>query len=89
MKLREEYVLYDPSDEERIAVPTGSAAKNFSGLLRANRTAAAILEYLKEETSEEEIVQRMAERFDAEEEELRRGVREVLEILRKVGALEE
>ena len=89
MKLKEEYVLYDPSDEERIAVPTGSAAKNFSGLLRANRTAAAILEYLKEETTEDALVQRMCDRYDADEEEIRRGVREVLDILRSVDAIAE
>ena len=89
MKLKDDYILYNPSEEEIIAVATGDEAENFNGLLRGNETAAAFLEYLREETTEDEIVERMLEEYDATEEELREGLAEVLETLRSVGALEE
>ena len=89
MKLKDDYILYNASEEELIAVATGDEAENFNGLLRANKTAGAIMEYLKEELTEDELVARMLERFDATEEEMREGVKEVLETLRSVGAIEE
>ena len=89
MKLKEDYIIYNASEEELIAIATGDEADNFNGLLRANKTAGAIMEYLKEEMSEDELVSRMLERFDASEEEIREGVKDVLDTLRSVGALEE
>ena len=89
MKLKDDYIIYNASEEELIAIATGDEADNFNGLLRANKTAGAIMEYLKEDLTEDELVSRMLERFDAGEEEIREGVKEVLETLRSVGALEE
>lgn len=89
MKLKDEYILYKPSDGEMIAVATGEEAKSFSGLLRGNSSAGAILELLKDDITEDELVSRMLERFDAGEEEMRAGVSEILNTLRGVGALVE
>ena len=89
MKLKDDYILYNASEEETIAVATGDEAANFNGLLRGNETAGAILGYLKEETTEDELVSRMLEEYEATEEEIREGVKDVLDTLRSVGALEE
>lgn len=89
MKLKEDYLIYDASTEERIAVATGASAETFNGLLRANKTAGVILEYLNEETTEDEIVSRMLERYDADEAVIRADVKATLDTLRSVGALEE
>ena len=89
MKLKEDYILYNASEEETIAVATGAEAANFKGLMRANKTAGAIMEYLQEDLSEDELVAKMMERFDGSEEDIRAGASEVLEGLRKVGAIEE
>ena len=89
MKLKEDYILYNASEEETIAVATGAEAANFNGLMRANKTASAIMEYLQEDLSEDELVSKMLERFDASEADIRAGVGEILTALRKVGALEE
>ena len=88
MKLKEDYIIYDASAEEKIAIAAGSEAENFNGLLRANRTAGAILDYLKEDLTEGELVERMLERYDATEQEVQAGVQEVIAILNEVGALE-
>lgn len=89
MKLKDDYIIYNPSDSELIAVATGDEAKNFDGLLRANTTAGAIIEYLQQDLSEDELVEKMVERFDATREEISEGVKEILDILREVGAIEE
>lgn len=89
MKIKNDYIIYNASEEEAIAVATGEEAERFSGLLRANKTAGAIMEFLKEDISEEELVRRMFDKYDATEEEIRKGVKDTLEILRSVGALDE
>lgn len=89
MKLKEDYILYNASEEETLAVATGAEAANFRGLMRANKTAGAIMEYLQEDLTEEELVGKMMERFDGSEEDIRKGVAEVLGSLRRVGAIEE
>ncbi|MBR2673989.1 MAG: PqqD family protein [Mogibacterium sp.] len=89
MKLKDDYIVYQASSEESIAVATGDEADNFNGLLRANKTAGEILELLRNDITEEEIVQALLDRYDAAEEEIREGVKECLDSLRKVSALEE
>lgn len=89
MKLKDDYLVYDASTEERIAVATGDEAKNFTGLLRANETAGAILDYLAEETTEDEIVAHILKDYDTSEEDARKGLAAVLSTLRSVGAIEE
>lgn len=89
MKLKDDYILYNASEEETIAVATGDETENFNGLLRANKTAGAIMDFLKEDTSMDDLVTKMAERFDATADEIREGVMKVLDTLREIGALEE
>ena len=64
-------------------------SSSFAGLIRNNKTAAFIVECLKEETTEEKIVEAMFEKYDAPKEVLAKDVSDVIEKLRKVGALDE
>lgn len=89
MKLKEDYVIYDASEEERIAVATGDSAEVFNGLLRANTTAGDIIGFLAEETTEDEIVSRLLEKYEVDEDTARADVAEILDVLRSVGAIEE
>lgn len=86
MRLKKEFISQN-FGEESLLVPTGAA--EFSGLVKGNRTLGVILEYLKQETSEDEIVVSLKERFDAPEDVLRRDVRRVLSELGNIGALDE
>ena len=86
MKLKNTFIIHE-SEEGAMLVPTGGAA--FSGLVRGNRTLGAILTLLKEETTEEAVVEGMKEQFDAPGDVLERDVRKVLDELRKIGALDE
>ncbi len=89
MKIKADYVVYDANDGEKLAVATGDEMKNFSGLLRANKSASVILDCLAQETTEEQIVDALAGRFDAPRETLAADVANVLDTLRSVQALEE
>ena len=85
MKLKDTYITHD-SDGEQILLDTSSS---FAGLIRNNKTAAYIVECLKEETTQEKIVEAMFEKYDAPKEMLAKDVSEVIGKLRKVGALDE
>lgn len=89
MKIKEEYVVYEANEGEKLAVATGDEIKNFSGLLRANKAASVILDCLGKDTTEDEIVDALAARFDASRETLAADVANVLDTLRSVQALEE
>ena len=85
MKLKDTYITHD-SDGEQILLDTSSS---FAGLIRSNKTAAFIVECLKEDTPQEKIVEAMFEKYDASKDVLAKDVSEVIEKLRKVGALDE
>ena len=85
MKLKDTYITHD-SDGEQILLDTSGS---FAGLIRNNKTAAFIVECLKDDTTQEKIVEAMFEKYDAPKEVLAKDVSEVIEKLRKVGALDE
>ena len=86
MKLRDQFITQDLDDIQYL-IPVGGEA--FSGIVRSNKTAAFIVERLKSETTEELIVDALFERFDAPREEIAKDVRDILDVLRGINALEE
>ena len=86
MKLNKDFILHI-ADGETVLVPTGKA--KFSGVVRGNKTLGAVLELLRDETTEVKIVAAMKARFDAPEEIISRDVKKALEGLRKIGAIDE
>lgn len=86
MRLKDGFITHEGA-EEHITVPAGGVS--FSGMIRSNQTAGFIVECLKDEVTEEEIVEKMLEKYDAPKERITRDVEDVLEKLRGIGALEE
>lgn len=86
MKLNENFLLYN-SDGETVLVPTGKA--EFSGVVRGNATFGAILQLLKTETTEEQIVASLKSEFSAPEGAIERDVAKALFELRQIGAIDE
>ncbi len=86
MKLSTDFIAHDTGDEQ-ILVSTGNTA--FNGLVHSNRTAAYIVDALKTETTEQEIIQKMLQRFDAPENVIATDVARILDTLRSIGALDE
>ena len=57
--------------------------------MRSNKTAAFIVNCLKEETTKEQIVDAMCAEYNAPRETIAADVEEVLNTLRSIHALEE
>ena len=87
MKLKSGFVTHNVG-KTQMMVATGSASTVFRGLVRSNETAAFIINCLKKETTEQEIVDAMLREYDAPAEVIARDVHSVLEKLQEIGALE-
>ena len=86
MKVKKGFVVYENGGEY---IMTGAGESNFNGIIRSNAVAAFIVECLAEETTRDEIIDKMFEKYDADRETLGQGVDSVLETLRKIGVLDE
>mgnify|MGYP002729841412 FL=1 len=85
MRLKYTFITHD-SDREQFLIDVTSS---FSGLVRSNKTAAFIVECLKKDTTKEQIVEAMYEKYDAPKDVLQKDVESIVEKLRGIGALEE
>ena len=86
MKLNKDFLLHN-TDGETILVPAGNAG--FSGVVRGNKTLGAVLELLKADTTQAEVIAAMKERFDAPDGAIEADVEKILLELRQIGALDE
>lgn len=86
MKLKDDCII-QVVDDVQYLIPEGmdGSGRGF----QSNRTAALIVLLLGEETTEEKIVDALFERFDAPREEIAADVREFLDTLRSLHALDE
>ncbi len=84
MKLKSGFVTHE-SNGEQILV---SASGEFNGLAKSNKTAAFIINCLKNETTEDEIVSKMSEIYDAPKEIISRDVHNIIEKLKSINAIE-
>lgn len=85
MKLKYEFVINEVADN-MMAVAVDS--DEFAGMVRLNKTGAYIFELLKNDVSEDEIVEALQAKYDATEENLRQTVRGFIESLEKAGVIE-
>ncbi len=86
MKLKKEFITHE-SDGAQVMVAAGDVG--FYGLARSNKTAAYIVDKLKEEITLEQLVSDMAAKYDAPREVIERDVESILDKLRSIGALDE
>ena len=85
MKLNSGFLAHDDGDS-KLLVSTG--ATKFSGLVRSNPTAGFIIECLETETTEDDIIAKMQEKWEVSDEIARRDVQKVVEQLRGIGAID-
>ncbi len=86
MKLNENFLTQEIDDTQ---VMVSSGASDFNGIIRSNKTAAEIVNYFQEETTRDEVVDKMCAKYDAPRDVIAEDVDMVIEKLRKVGALDE
>lgn len=88
MKLKDGFITYE-TDGEQIMVAAEASDEVFHGLVRSNKTAAFIVDCLKNETAFENIVDAMANKFDAPKDIISKDVQEIISQLRSIGAIDE
>lgn len=88
MKLKNGVVL-TAYGNEHIAVAAGEATKSFNGMIKMNGTAAFICEILKSDTTADDIVDALCEKYEVDRKTALKSVQNTLETLKKVGLLED
>lgn len=88
MKLKQGFITQDYHGEQ-LMVQVGGGLDAFHGLVRSNETAAFIVDCLKEEITETELVDALTEAYEVERSRAAAGVSRILEKLRGIGAIEE
>ena len=86
MRLKYSYEIMEV-EGQRFAVPMEEDADGFNGVIKLSKTAQAIFELLREDTSEEAIVEAMSQRFDAERNVLAADVHRMISQLQQKGIL--
>ena len=85
MKLNENFIHHQIEDQALI-VPTGTA--DFHGLIQGNKTLSAIAECLKNDVTEDEIVDTLCARFDGDREIIKADVAEAVKKMKEIGAID-
>lgn len=85
MKLKDNFITHE-TDGEQIMVAAGGS---FAGMVRSNATAAFIVDCLKTDTTEAEILGKMLGKYDADAEVMAKDIKAIIEKLRKIGAIDE
>ena len=86
MKLNKDFI-YRKVGSDSVLVPVGSSS--FSGMVKGNATTGELIECLKEDMTEEQMVDRLVEKYDAPRYVIADDVAKVLAKLREIGAIEE
>lgn len=86
MKLNKNFLVHK-TGKETVIVPTANAG--FSGVVQGNKTLGVILDLLKENTTQQKIIDTMTEQYDAPRETIEKDVADVIGRLKQIGAINE
>lgn len=70
-----------------VVVPAGEGAVNFNGIITLSHTGAFVFGRLREEASEQELLSRLLQEYEVDEEQARADLREFLTKLREADLL--
>ena len=85
MKLKESFITHKNKDDYMMIDASGK----FAGIIHSNATAAFIIECLKTETTEDEILEKMIAKYDADKNIMADNVRKIIDKLKKIEAVDE
>ena len=87
MKLNPKFLTHETKGEHYMISTSGT---RFSGIVKNNETAAFIVECLKSDTAENQIVDKLLSEYSgADRATVQKDVADILNKLRSIGALEE
>jgi len=87
MKLKYNFAIQEVTDFWA-AVPVGKDAKKYRGVMSLNESAKDMMEFLREDITEEELVQKMLEEYEAPEDQVRKDVTEFIQKLKDADVLD-
>lgn len=85
MKIKESFVTHKNKDDYMMIDASGK----FAGLIHSNATTAFIVDCLRNETTREDIIAKMLDKYDATEAEVAEAVDKVIGALNSIGAIDE
>lgn len=74
-------------DDQTVAVPIGTAANDFHGVIKLNETAAEIFEMLKVDNTEDAIVEAMLQEYKVSRDVITKDVHKYIRYFREKGLL--
>ncbi len=84
MKLNPKFLTHETKGEHITVSTTGT---KFNGLIRSNPTAAFIIELLKTDTTQAEIVDKMLAKYDVDRATAEQDAANIIGKLRAIGAV--
>ena len=86
MKLNKNFLVHK-TKKEVIVVPSGKA--NFSGVINGNETFGVIIDFLKKDVTEEEIIAGMKKMYSDDNGQIEKDVKRTISELKEIGAIDE
>ena len=87
MKINSNFLTHELK-EEYYMIPTSNA--KFNGIVKNNETANFIIECLKTDTTESEIINKILNEYELDDKtKVENDVKTIINKLRKIGALDE
>jgi len=74
-------------DDKIVALPVGEGVNEYHGVIKLNETAAFIFNLLRKNTTEEDIVDALVEKYDAPREIITRDVHQYINEFQEKGFL--
>lgn len=87
MKLKYNFAVQKVTDFWA-AVPVGRDARIYKGVISLNETARDMMELLREDITEDQLVAKMQQEYDIDEPTLRQHVKDFIAKLQEAGVLE-
>lgn len=88
MKVNKNFVVRQIADEY-IIVPIGEAVINFNGMVTVNEVGKFIWEQLYNDLAKEELLQKIIQEYDIDEQTAAEDMEEFLEKLKQGGLLQQ
>ena len=88
MKIRKGFVVRKVGDAQ-YAVATGDALKYFKGMIKLNEMGAFMFTLLQEETTTEQITERIEKSFEGDHEKIMADIEKFIATLREANVLED
>lgn len=87
MKIKNGYVLREVAGSH-VVLPVGEATIDFNGMASLNETGAFLFERMKEETTEDALVQALLETYEIDEATAKQDVETFVSKIREAGIVE-